>query len=122
MAPKTSAVMASVRKLDAATARLLSSGQVITDVRSAVKELVENALDAGATHIDVVLENGGWDKISVTDNGAGIGADDALLMCRRGYTSKIVAFEDLQALKTLGFRGEGMCCAVLCCAVLCCVL
>uniref|UniRef100_A0A8C7Y6W5 PMS1 homolog 1, mismatch repair system component n=1 Tax=Oryzias sinensis TaxID=183150 RepID=A0A8C7Y6W5_9TELE len=94
--------------------RLLSSSQVITSVVNVVKELLENSLDAGASSIDVKLENFGLDRIEVRDNGHGVKAADASVMAVRHFTSKICSHEDLEHLETYGFRGEalGSICAV----------
>lgn len=97
-----------MKQLPAATVRLLSSSQIITSVVSVVKELIENSLDAGATSIDVKLENFGFDKIEVRDNGEGIKAIDAPVMAIKYYTSKINSHEDLENLTTYGFRGEAL--------------
>uniref|UniRef100_A0A2K6UQQ4 PMS1 homolog 1, mismatch repair system component n=1 Tax=Saimiri boliviensis boliviensis TaxID=39432 RepID=A0A2K6UQQ4_SAIBB len=97
-----------MKQLPAATIRLLSSSQIITSVVSVVKELIENSLDAGATSIDVKLENYGFDKIEVRDNGEGIKAADAPVMAMKYYTSKINSHEDLENLTTYGFRGEAL--------------
>uniref|UniRef100_A0A2K5DA82 PMS1 homolog 1, mismatch repair system component n=1 Tax=Aotus nancymaae TaxID=37293 RepID=A0A2K5DA82_AOTNA len=97
-----------MKQLPAATVRLLSSSQIITSVVSVVKELIENSLDAGATSIDVKLENYGFDKIEVRDNGEGIKAADAPVMAMKYYTSKINSHEDLENLTTYGFRGEAL--------------
>uniref|UniRef100_A0A2K6PXM6 PMS1 homolog 1, mismatch repair system component n=1 Tax=Rhinopithecus roxellana TaxID=61622 RepID=A0A2K6PXM6_RHIRO len=97
-----------MKQLPAATVRLLSSSQIITSVVSVVKELIENSLDAGATSIDVKLENYGFDKIEVRDNGEGIKAVDAPVMAMKYYTSKINSHEDLENLTTYGFRGEAL--------------
>ncbi|XP_004628679.1 PMS1 protein homolog 1 [Octodon degus] len=97
-----------MKQLPAATVRLLSSSQIITSVVSVVKELVENSLDAGATSIEVKLENHGFDKIEVRDNGEGIKAVDAPVMAVKYYTSKINSHEDLENLRTYGFRGEAL--------------
>ncbi|XP_041593301.1 PMS1 protein homolog 1 isoform X2 [Vulpes lagopus] len=97
-----------MKQLPAATVRLLSSSQIITSVVSVVKELLENSLDAGATSIDVKLENYGFDKIEVRDNGEGIKAIDAPVMAVKYYTSKINSHEDLENLTTYGFRGEAL--------------
>ncbi|XP_053327822.1 PMS1 protein homolog 1 [Spea bombifrons] len=97
-----------MQHLPPATIRLLSSSQVITSVISVVKELVENALDANATNLDIKLENFGFDKIEVRDNGEGIKAADAPVMGIKHYTSKINNHEDLERLETYGFRGEAL--------------
>uniref|UniRef100_A0A8D0HFQ9 PMS1 homolog 1, mismatch repair system component n=1 Tax=Sphenodon punctatus TaxID=8508 RepID=A0A8D0HFQ9_SPHPU len=97
-----------MKQLPAETIRLLSSSQVITSVTSVVKELIENSLDANATSIDVKLENYGFDKIEVRDNGDGIKVADVPVMAVKHYTSKISCSEDLESLTTYGFRGEAL--------------
>ncbi|XP_026552690.1 PMS1 protein homolog 1 [Pseudonaja textilis] len=97
-----------MKQLPAETVRLLSSSQVIVSVVSVVKELVENSLDANSTSIDVKLENYGFEKIEVRDNGDGIKAVDVPVMAMKHYTSKISSSEDLESLSTYGFRGEAL--------------
>uniref|UniRef100_A0A8V5G166 Uncharacterized protein n=1 Tax=Melopsittacus undulatus TaxID=13146 RepID=A0A8V5G166_MELUD len=97
-----------MKQLSAETVRLLSSSQVITSVVSVVKELIENSLDAGATNIDIKLENYGFNKIEVRDNGNGIKVADVPVMAVKHYTSKISSSEDLERLTTYGFRGEAL--------------
>ncbi|XP_075285918.1 PMS1 protein homolog 1 isoform X2 [Opisthocomus hoazin] len=97
-----------MKQLPAETIRLLSSSQVITSVVSVVKELIENSLDASATNIDVKLENYGFNKIEVRDNGNGIKVADVPVMAIKHYTSKISSSEDLERLTTYGFRGEAL--------------
>uniref|UniRef100_A0A8C9VG86 PMS1 homolog 1, mismatch repair system component n=1 Tax=Scleropages formosus TaxID=113540 RepID=A0A8C9VG86_SCLFO len=103
-----------MRQLPADTVRLLSSSQIVTCVSNVVKELVENSLDAGASSIEVKLENFGLDRLEVRDNGSGIKAVDAPVMALKHYTSKICCHDDLERLETYGFRGEalGSICAV----------
>ncbi|NWV76503.1 PMS1 protein, partial [Dasyornis broadbenti] len=97
-----------MKQLPGETIRLLSGSQVITSVVSVVKELIENSLDASATGIDIKLENYGFSKIEVRDNGSGIKVDDVPVMAIKHYTSKISSSEDLERLTTYGFRGEAL--------------
>jgi DNA mismatch repair protein MutL len=97
-----------VQRLDALTAGRIAAGEVIERPASVIKELVENALDANSTRIDIELQNGGRRLIQVTDNGCGMLPDDAVLALQRFTTSKIRRLTDLRTLSTLGFRGEAL--------------
>ena len=100
--------MARIHILDALTANLIAAGEVVERPANAVKELLENALDAGAKRVTVEIRQGGAESISVTDDGCGMAAEDLPLCVLRHATSKIRTSSDLDAVGTLGFRGEAL--------------
>jgi DNA mismatch repair protein MutL len=100
--------MGRIRLLSETVASQVAAGEVVERPASVVKELVENSLDAGARNIDIAIRRGGISLVRVIDDGCGMGRDDALLSLERHATSKIRSAADLQAIATLGFRGEAL--------------
>ena len=100
--------MGKINVLSFAVANLIAAGEVVDRPASAVKELLENAIDAGATRVTVEIQNGGVTFLRVSDNGCGIDVDDLPVAVRRHATSKIKTAEDLEGIETLGFRGEAL--------------
>jgi DNA mismatch repair protein MutL len=94
--------------LDAEIANKIAAGEVVQRPASAVKELIENALDASAKTISIIVKEAGRTLIQVVDDGEGMSSDDAILSFQRHATSKITAAQDLEAIRTLGFRGEAL--------------
>ncbi|KAI0067480.1 DNA mismatch repair protein MutL [Artomyces pyxidatus] len=97
-----------VKPIDQHAIHQLTSGQVVIDLQTAVKELVENSLDAKATNIEVRFKDYGLKSIEVIDNGTGIGSEDFDSIGLKHHTSKLAAFEDLTSVTTFGFRGEAL--------------
>jgi DNA mismatch repair protein MutL len=100
--------MGIIRQLPPSVINQIAAGEVVERPASVVKELLENAIDAGATRIDVAVERGGKDLIRMADNGSGIAPDDLLLAFTPHATSKLLEAEDLFRISTLGFRGEAL--------------
>ncbi len=97
-----------IRVLPDHVANKIAAGEVVDRPASVLKELVENALDAGATQIDVEVIGGGKQAIIVSDSGSGMDRDDAILSIERHATSKIKDVDDIEHVSTLGFRGEAL--------------
>ena len=89
-------------------ANQIAAGEVVQRPASAVKELMENAIDAGATEIQLIIKDAGKELIQVTDNGKGMSPTDARMSFERHATSKIKSIEDLFHIRTMGFRGEAL--------------
>jgi len=100
--------MGRINLLETQVANLIAAGEVVERPASAVKELMENAIDAGATRITAEIKNGGVSLMRITDNGCGMTEEDALLCIQRHATSKIRSAADLDGIVTLGFRGEAL--------------
>ncbi|ALV22977.1 MULTISPECIES: DNA mismatch repair endonuclease MutL [Carnobacterium] len=100
--------MAKIQELSEILANQIAAGEVIERPASVVKELIENAIDAGSTQIDILIEEAGLRKIQIIDNGVGIDSDEVLNAFKRHATSKIYSRDDLFRIRTLGFRGEAL--------------
>ena len=100
--------MGVIRQLPSSVINQIAAGEVVERPSSVVKELLENAIDAGATRVEVTVERGGKDLIRVADDGRGMDPDDLLLAFQPHATSKLIEAEDLFKIRTLGFRGEAL--------------
>src|SRR5438876_2119351 len=100
--------MSRIRLLPDTVASQVAAGEVVERPASVVKELIENSIDAGARRIEIMIHRGGISLVRVVDDGSGMDRDDALLSLERHATSKIRSAADLQAIGTLGFRGEAL--------------
>lgn len=106
--PHSNFTMSKIRVLPDSLANKIAAGEVVERPASIVKELIENSIDAGSKAIEVAIESGGRRLIRISDNGEGMSRDDAILAFERHATSKLKTAEDLEAIVTLGFRGEAL--------------
>ena len=97
-----------IKALDVSVVNKIAAGEIIISPVNALKEMMENSMDAGATSIDVLVKDGGIKILQITDNGFGIDKEDLGVLCERFTTSKLSKFEDLESIETYGFRGEAL--------------
>ncbi|KAL1902603.1 DNA mismatch repair protein Mlh1 [Sporothrix stenoceras] len=103
-----SSVPRRIQALDPNVVNKIAAGEIIIAPVHALKELVENAVDAGSTMLEVLVKDGGLKLLQITDNGCGIDKEDLPILCERFTTSKLQKFEDLESINTYGFRGEAL--------------
>ena len=97
-----------IRALHEDVVNKIAAGEIIVAPVHALKELIENAVDAGSTNLEILVKDGGLKLLQITDNGCGINRDDMAILCERFTTSKLKSFEDLTSIGTYGFRGEAL--------------
>lgn len=97
-----------IKPLDASVVNKIAAGEIIISPVNALKEMMENSIDAGASSLDILVRDGGIKLLQITDNGSGMSKDDLPILCHRFTTSKLSKFEDLESIATYGFRGEAL--------------
>lgn len=97
-----------IKPLDASVVNKIAAGEIIISPVNALKEMMENSIDAGASSLDILVREGGIKLLQITDNGSGISKEDLPILCHRFTTSKLANFEDLEKIATYGFRGEAL--------------
>lgn len=101
-------MVSTIKALDPSVVNKIAAGEIIISPVNALKEMLENSIDAGSTTIDILVKEGGIKLLQITDNGSGINKDDLPILCQRFTTSKLTTFEDLDEINTYGFRGEAL--------------